>query len=220
MARIRTIKPEFWDDDDIAALPRDARLMFIGTWNLADDEGLLRWTPEYVKASLFKYDDDVTTDVARDLMTTLEKSGQLFPYIGGRAGDRLAFVVNFRRHQKINRPQPAKLPVPSLQSRKVVEMYARRDRWTCHLCNGPIPERPVTPTTDSYDPRFVDTDAVRASPDHLKPKILGGTDEPSNIRASHAGCNKARGHRPIDQFRQPPLVAATLAEIFSESFSE
>jgi hypothetical protein len=53
MARIRTIKPEFWEDDVIGSLSRDARLLFIATLNLADDEGLLRWSAAYLKASAF-----------------------------------------------------------------------------------------------------------------------------------------------------------------------
>ncbi len=60
MARIRTIKPEFWEDEGVAALSRDARLLWIATWNCADDEGILRWTPDYIKAQVFPYDADVT----------------------------------------------------------------------------------------------------------------------------------------------------------------
>ena len=40
MARIRTIKPEFWIDDVIVELPFETRLLFIGIWNFADDAGV------------------------------------------------------------------------------------------------------------------------------------------------------------------------------------
>jgi len=33
MARIRTIKPEFWTAEQVMELSRDARLLFIGMWN-------------------------------------------------------------------------------------------------------------------------------------------------------------------------------------------
>ena len=39
MARIRTIKPEFWTDEKVVTLPFEARLLFIGMWNFCDDEG-------------------------------------------------------------------------------------------------------------------------------------------------------------------------------------
>ena len=34
MPRIRTIKPEFWEDDVIGRLSRDDRLLFIATWTM------------------------------------------------------------------------------------------------------------------------------------------------------------------------------------------
>lgn len=42
MARIRTIKPEFWEDEDIGKLPIPCRLFFIGCWNFADDYGVIK----------------------------------------------------------------------------------------------------------------------------------------------------------------------------------
>ena len=45
MARIRTIKPEFFTSDDICALSPLARLLYVGLWCEADREGRLVWTP-------------------------------------------------------------------------------------------------------------------------------------------------------------------------------
>jgi hypothetical protein len=42
MSRIRTIKPEFWEDEGNGRLSALARLLFIATFNMADDEGRLR----------------------------------------------------------------------------------------------------------------------------------------------------------------------------------
>ena len=43
MARIRSIKPEFWRDEKIATLKNKlAGFFFIGLWNVADDEGKFR----------------------------------------------------------------------------------------------------------------------------------------------------------------------------------
>ena len=43
MARIRTIKPEFFTSDDICALSPLARLLYVGLWCEADREGRLVW---------------------------------------------------------------------------------------------------------------------------------------------------------------------------------
>lgn len=184
--RIRTVKPEFWEDEVIGTLSRDARLLFVATFNLADDEGLLRWTPAFVKAQVFMYDDDLSVADAQRLMSELTEAGILFPYHGGKTQQRLAYIVNFRRHQKINRPQPSKLPPPSLQSRDVQLMYGRRDGFVCHLCNGPVAQQP---TTD---------ERLTLSMDHVEAQHGGGSDYPSNIRAAHLTCNKSRRHKSVD----------------------
>ena len=50
MARIRTIKPQFWDDLKIGRLSRDARLLYIGLWNFADDLGVVIADPVWLKS--------------------------------------------------------------------------------------------------------------------------------------------------------------------------
>lgn len=54
--RIRQIKPEFWKDARVAALPEGARLFYVGTWQLADDAGWLRWSVEEIGAELYPFD--------------------------------------------------------------------------------------------------------------------------------------------------------------------
>ena len=43
--RIRTIKPDFWTDAKVSKLTYLARLLFIGLWNVADDEGRFKSDP-------------------------------------------------------------------------------------------------------------------------------------------------------------------------------
>ena len=50
MARIRTIKPEFWSDEKVGGLPLACRLLFIGLWNFADDYGVIASSPLFIKA--------------------------------------------------------------------------------------------------------------------------------------------------------------------------
>lgn len=42
MARIRTIKPDFWKDGRISRISKSCALFFIGLWNFCDDEGKCR----------------------------------------------------------------------------------------------------------------------------------------------------------------------------------
>lgn len=177
MPRIRTIKPEFWEDETVGTLSLGARLLFIATWNLADDEGLLRWSPAYLKASAFMYDDDVSVDQVESWMRELEEQRLVFPYQAGKAKQRCAFIVNFHRHQRINRPQPGRLPPPSIQSRAVRLMYSFRDRFTCGIC-----KKPITEEWGDDGPSL----------DHVKPRSKGGSNYPTNIQTTHLRCNKSK----------------------------
>lgn len=64
MARIRTIKPEFWVSEQIAECSTSARLLFVGLWNFCDDAGVHPAKPKTLKAELFPMDDITTGDVA------------------------------------------------------------------------------------------------------------------------------------------------------------
>ena len=110
MPRIRSLKPEFWEDERVAALSPWARLVFMGSWNHADDEGRLRWTPDYLNAALFMYDDHPTRKVD-EWMAEIEAQGIVVPYTGP-AGQHLAWLPNFHKHQSPNKPQPPKYPGP------------------------------------------------------------------------------------------------------------
>lgn len=54
--RIRQVKPAFWADARIAALPAPARLFYIGLWMTADDAGWLRWDPSQIANELYGYE--------------------------------------------------------------------------------------------------------------------------------------------------------------------
>jgi hypothetical protein len=205
MPRIRTVKPEFWEDELLGVMPRDARLLFIATFNMADDEGILRWTPAYIKAQAFMYDDDLTLKDVDQLMRCLTDTGLVFPYVGGVAKQQMAVVVNFRKHQRINRPQKSKLPAPSLGTWQVREMYARRDGWTCQLCGSEIPRRIVV------------NDDHNLAVTHVRPVSVGGTDHPSNVRAVHQACAHSRYDGPEGEEFVPPAALAGLEDSLNES---
>lgn len=187
MARIRSVHPEFWENEEVGALSRDARLLFIGTWNLADDEGLLRWAAPYLKANVFMYDDDVTVADVEHLMSEITSAGFLFEYKGGKTQQRLGWIPSFRKHQKPNRPQSSKLPPPSLQNPAVCQRYAERDDWTCALCGDEIPH-----VFGNVIEGGLNEAKHGLSMDHKVPRSVGGSDYPTNIQAVHKSCNSSK----------------------------
>lgn len=67
MARIRMVKPEFFDDPQVGELSPLARLFFIGLWTQADREGRLIDDPRRLKARIFPFDDVDVNALAHEL---------------------------------------------------------------------------------------------------------------------------------------------------------
>lgn len=112
MARIRTIKPEFWTDEKIGNLKRDERLLFIGLWNLADDEGVVKASPAFIKGQLFSYDVELRLNTVVEWIDSLQNARMIIPFI---FNNESYFVIRtFIDHQVINRPSKSKIPASIL----------------------------------------------------------------------------------------------------------
>lgn len=112
MARIRTIKPEFWSSEQVMESRPLARLLFIGLWNFCDDGGNHPLAPRTIKALVFP-GDDITTEAVSELLGELEGSGLTRSYT---VDGRLYLHVNGWKHQKIEKrtfkyPKPPQLIV-------------------------------------------------------------------------------------------------------------
>lgn len=57
MAKIRGVKPEFWTDENVVELTIPARLLFIGLWNYACDNGHIDDKPKQIKMRILPVDD-------------------------------------------------------------------------------------------------------------------------------------------------------------------
>lgn len=111
MARIRTIKPSFFESEDVAALPLRARLLWIGLWTHCDDAGRTKDNVKLVKARIWPLDQVTLAEIEDDLIT-LADHGRIVRY--EVAGQRFLEIANWSEHQNINRPSPSKIPPPPL----------------------------------------------------------------------------------------------------------
>jgi hypothetical protein len=73
MPRIRTIKPSFWKDQKLGRMKRDVRLMFMGLWNLVDDEGVVCADSHTIKSELFPFDKDLRLKLLMNGLPSLLK---------------------------------------------------------------------------------------------------------------------------------------------------
>lgn len=108
MARIRSIKPEFWTSEQIIECSTSARLMFIGLWNFCDDHGRHSSNVRRIKAEIFPGDDFSFDDIRR-MIDELVTNGLIIEY---SIDDQDLIQVTGWHHQKIDRPQKSKYPPP------------------------------------------------------------------------------------------------------------
>ena len=130
--RIRSIKPEFWRSLDIAALSIEDRLLFIGLWSYVDDNGVGVDRVPIIAAELFA--DDLSRDpretLARvsDGIERLSERGLVQRY-SDDSRDYLA-VTNWERHQRIDKPNKPRYPLPTSENVTIRETLATPSRNT------------------------------------------------------------------------------------------
>lgn len=111
MARIRTVKPEFWDSEDTANLSPLAALTFIGLLNLADDGGRGRSDATFLWARLHARRKGVSIAKVRGVLKELEGAG-IVQFYTANGNQSFYYITGFTKHQVINKAKDSKLPPP------------------------------------------------------------------------------------------------------------
>lgn len=106
MARIRTIKPEFWRDELLAGVTAEAALLAIGLLNHCDDEGYFNANPKLVESDVFPL--RTLTNPTPALLLELSRIGYIEVF-SGADGKTYGKVANFEKHQVINKKTPSKI---------------------------------------------------------------------------------------------------------------
>ena len=109
MARKRMIDPNFWRDEKIGELTHTERLLFIGLWTYADDEGIGIANSTLLNKDVFPYDKLKDAAISNSLNKLSEK--KLITLYKAN-GQNFYYINNFKKHQKINNPTSSKLPLP------------------------------------------------------------------------------------------------------------
>lgn len=132
MARIRTIKPEFWKHEGLSELPEATHMLAAALLNYADDEGYFNANPALIKAECFPL-----RELSRSITVGLnDLSNEGYLTLGTATnGRRYGKINQFKEHQVINKPRPS----------KIKELYIQ---WevSCSSTVG-LPERCSSTTT-------------------------------------------------------------------------
>lgn len=128
MARIRTIKPDFFSNEGMSTVSPESQIMAAGLLCVADDEGYFNANPGLIKAAIFPL---------RELSMTIpqmfrELSGIGYVRFGStNDGKRWGHIIKFCEHQRVSHPAASKIkdlgaiwevsPLPPASSSKAPE---------------------------------------------------------------------------------------------------
>jgi hypothetical protein len=118
MARIRTIKPEFPQSESMGRVSREARLLYVNLWTVADDEGRARGSSRMLASLLYPYDNDAPA-LMETWLAELDGEGCVRRYEVD--GSTYLDLPNWLKHQRIDKPSKSRLPAFEDGSRVVAK---------------------------------------------------------------------------------------------------
>ena len=110
MARRRMIDPNFWTSEDVSRLSILGRVLLLGMISIADDEGRGRANINYLKSTIFPYDDIRTADLEKAL---LDISRNISVVLYDVAHSKYYAFTNWKKWQRVDKPRPSIFPNPS-----------------------------------------------------------------------------------------------------------
>ena len=110
MARKRMIDPGIWSSEDFSKLTSFSKLVFIGLFSLADDEGRGKANPSYLKSMLFPYEEGIRS---ADIKKTLQEIASTMSVIFYTHDEKEYYALkSWGKFQTINKPTPSAVPAP------------------------------------------------------------------------------------------------------------
>lgn len=203
--RRRILNPEFFVDPDIIAnLDFGGRLFYQGLWCVAEDSGVFDPNPLGLKMKIFP-GDNLEVSVIQQYYQALLQLDKIIEYeVSGRT---YAWLKNFHKHQKLDRPSPPSLPLPSWVVWHGEEEYGKeKHRWHYEVLPVPNP----SPFDDcSTNIRRADDEQTTTEENRKEGNRKEGNRKESeceeNRREGGVGeTNAAPSHSPSPSLSLPP----------------
>jgi hypothetical protein len=191
VARIRTIKPEFFRNGALYRAERDTglplRIAFAGLWTSADRDGRFQWKPDELKLDALPHDDLDFEQV----LVALERGDYVRSYMVD--GKKFGYIPAWLKHQAINtREAQSAIPAPPDGSPPTPETHVHaRAEHVPRGVNVPEPLRARIFERDGHKCRRCGA-TEDLSVDHIFPQSFGGTHAEANLRTLCRPCNSAR----------------------------
>lgn len=130
MARIRTVKPEFFKHYDLYKAEKETklplRIAFQGLWLCADKEGRFKFNPTHLKLDILPYDE---VDF-RVILAALEAYGFILKYEVG--GKKYGLIPTLKEHQRFSGTEAkavSTLPEPPENLQSGISLEDLRNCW-------------------------------------------------------------------------------------------
>ena len=110
MARIRSIHPGLWTDEDFVTLSDAAKVFYLGLLTEADDYGAFEWKPVTLKMRLLP----ASTTTVEPLLAELAAANKVASYEHG--GRQYGAIRNFCRYQRPKKPNSVHFMPPEFRT--------------------------------------------------------------------------------------------------------
>jgi hypothetical protein len=136
MARIRSIHPALFTDETFAVLSMSARVLLVGLWTEADDQGVFEWKPITLKMRLMPVDNVSVPDLLQEL--------EAHNVIKSFTQDERQFgaIRNFCKYQKPKTPKYRDISSETIRN-YVASTYPTSEKQKAQP--SPFPQKVETP---------------------------------------------------------------------------
>lgn len=153
--RARNVKPGFFQNEEVAELPPETRLLFVGLWLMADREGRLEDRPKRIKMQVFPAD---SWDV-EPMLAALHDSGLIVRY--EVAGNQYIEIPKFLDHQRPHHQEKESVIPPRC------EVVRTKERSTSDEGTSLSALNPDSLNPDSLNPESTRLNGARVPSRHI-----------------------------------------------------
>lgn len=176
MARSRNIKPGFFTNEELAEMPFENRLLFIGIWCIADKSGRLEFRPKRIKAQIFPYDD---VNVMHGLCMLHASSFIVFYKVDGKIYIQ---ICNWDKHQSPHHKE-VESQLPAYDNNNIINDLSMHESCTSHACVKENVSSPLIPDSLNLIPDSGFSDSL--IPDSIvSPSAIAVAKTPANKKQS------------------------------------
>jgi hypothetical protein len=215
VSRIRSIKPEWLEDERLALASPVARVMSIALITLADDEGRGRGNVTTLGGRVFPGSENPREDSAK----ALEELARLRYVVLYEVDGQAYFAIrNWAKHQKVDKPTASRLPAPPEEAAKTVAVTSTLTPLANPRGSSRAVDEPSGKFAPDLGPRIVDLGSENMSESGTPPdpvRLVFDSWLAEHVApAQHAKCKLNGKRRRViearlrEQYRPEQLIDA------------